>query len=268
MLPSGFEARLAVFGQALDALLGQPSMAALARVEQAASQVLHHDLGDRPGTRVERVQMALRLARWLVAAQATGARAPTKASPGPGLPTWHSAMPRMAPMWIGRGSSCWGGMNWPRCPRPTGCWPRGCGSGAKPSISGLPRRSRPGTSNPPRPRIACRSSRCWSTPGPLARQAPVLFLVVDGLSLPVFRESVRTWCAPAGWSRSPRSSQRPGRHRGPADGHRDQPGEPAGRATDRRGGTPGKDGLRRPWGPAGGVQVGGQTHPVPQGRTR
>ncbi|WP_295442685.1 BREX-2 system phosphatase PglZ [uncultured Thiodictyon sp.] len=189
VLPSGFEARLSVFGLALDALLGQASMAALVRVEQAASQVLQHDLGDRPGTRVARVQMALRLARWLVAAQAPGAAPATKASLATGFPN-------LAQRYATDGAY----VDWARI--------KLLGGDELAALSATYRvlaarvRERREDFNQrfaaalatwnlePAPAADCLpvESVLEQFLAPLARQAPVLFLVVDGLSLPVFRE--------------------------------------------------------------------------------
>jgi hypothetical protein len=193
VLPSGFEARLAVFGQALDTLLGQASMAALARVEQAASQVLHHDLGDRPGTRIERVQMALRLARWLVAASvptpAPGAAPPTKASPAPGLPT-------LAQDYATEGAY----VDWARF-KLLGGDELAALSATYGVLAARVRERREAFNQrfaaalatwnlEPSPAVECLpvESVLEQVLAPLARQAPVLFLVVDGLSLPIFRE--------------------------------------------------------------------------------
>lgn len=66
VLPSGFEARLVAFGNALRYLVAKPTADALADVERAASAVLSHHQGQSLNARSERVQMALRLSRWLV----------------------------------------------------------------------------------------------------------------------------------------------------------------------------------------------------------
>lgn len=64
-LPGGLEQRLAALGQAIDAYVGAPSEAALARVEDSADLVLHHHLSPHQPLRAERVRMARRLVRWL-----------------------------------------------------------------------------------------------------------------------------------------------------------------------------------------------------------
>jgi hypothetical protein len=66
VLPSGFEARLVVFADAIARLVARPTRETLADSELAAGRALDHRLGRVQSARAERVRMALRLARWLV----------------------------------------------------------------------------------------------------------------------------------------------------------------------------------------------------------
>ncbi|WP_174436286.1 BREX-2 system phosphatase PglZ [Azospirillum brasilense] len=66
VLLAGFEARLAVFAEALaDALGTAGPAAALAALEAAADRIMAHDQASFQKGRAERVTMALRLVRWL-----------------------------------------------------------------------------------------------------------------------------------------------------------------------------------------------------------
>ena len=189
VLPSGFEARLAVFGQALETLLGQPSLTALARVEQAATQVLHHDLGDRPGTRSERMQMALRLARWLVAAGAPTLEPATKVPPATGLPA-------LAQGYAAEGAY----VDWARF-KLLGGDELAALSATYKVLAARVRERREAFNQRFAAALAAwnlepsLAAACLPVEAvlehlvaPLARQAPVLLLVVDGMSLPVLRE--------------------------------------------------------------------------------
>jgi hypothetical protein len=194
VLPSGFEARLALFGQVLETLLGQPSLAALAGVEQSADRVLQHALGERPGTRVERVQMALRLARWLVATPASTPALPTpplpiKASPTPSLPI-------LAQDYATQGAY----VDWARL-KLLGGDELAALSATYAVLAARVRERREAFNQQfaaalkhwnaePSPAADCLPVEAVLDDllAPLARQAPVLLLVIDGLSLPVFRE--------------------------------------------------------------------------------
>jgi hypothetical protein len=64
-LPAGLEQRLADLAQAIEAYLAESSDAALGRVEDCADLVLQHHLSSQQPLRAERVRMARRLVRWL-----------------------------------------------------------------------------------------------------------------------------------------------------------------------------------------------------------
>lgn len=72
-LPSGLDQRLQDFAAALSAHVSEPSTAHLEQLELHADLALKHALLTAQPTRAERVEMARRLARWLMApSQATG----------------------------------------------------------------------------------------------------------------------------------------------------------------------------------------------------
>jgi hypothetical protein len=200
-LPSGFAARLSLFGQALDTLLVQPSLAALAGVEQAASQVLRHDLGDRPGTRIERVQMALRLARWLIAT----ARGGFETHPYDKAPV-ALTLPTLAQGYATDGAY----VDWARL-KLLGGDELAALSATYRVLAARVRERREAFNQQfaaalqrwntePNPAADCLpvESVLGRLLGPLAQQTPVLLLVVGGLSLPVFRELCGD-LARAGW---------------------------------------------------------------------
>ncbi len=64
VLPLGLEQRLVRYALALEAQLAQPGETALAEVEEAANAVLLHHLAATQVLRMERVRMARRLVRW------------------------------------------------------------------------------------------------------------------------------------------------------------------------------------------------------------
>lgn len=64
LLPLGLEQRLERFAAALGAHVKRPVEATIAEVEEAANAVLQHHLSATQGLRIERVRMARRLARW------------------------------------------------------------------------------------------------------------------------------------------------------------------------------------------------------------
>nr|WP_259374461.1 BREX-2 system phosphatase PglZ [Calidifontimicrobium sp. SYSU G02091] len=64
--PAGLEQRLALFADALVALLDDAGEATAAAVEEAAGDVLRHRLAGLQPLRMERVRMARRLGRWLL----------------------------------------------------------------------------------------------------------------------------------------------------------------------------------------------------------
>lgn len=67
-LPSGFEARLAAFAEGLQRAISNKDTPTLANLERLAARVRDHALAAQFAVRVERVDMAVRLARWWLAA--------------------------------------------------------------------------------------------------------------------------------------------------------------------------------------------------------
>jgi hypothetical protein len=66
-LPSGFEARLSECSRLLRQFVAEPSTGVLRALEQASARVREHALAAAAPARVERVTMATRLARWMLA---------------------------------------------------------------------------------------------------------------------------------------------------------------------------------------------------------
>jgi hypothetical protein len=63
-LPSGLEARLATFADGLQCCLANKDAQSLAELQRLAASVAEHTLAPQSENRVERVEMAVRLARW------------------------------------------------------------------------------------------------------------------------------------------------------------------------------------------------------------
>lgn len=79
-LPGGLDQRLCAFAQALDAHVVAPAEATLAEVERQADHALAHALLQAQAPRAERVEMARRLARWLLTPLPAAAALPEAAS--------------------------------------------------------------------------------------------------------------------------------------------------------------------------------------------
>lgn len=76
VLPSSLDQRLADFALALSAHTAEPNEAKLQQVELKADRALKHILMNEQRPRMERVEMARRLARWLLSPMASGASLP------------------------------------------------------------------------------------------------------------------------------------------------------------------------------------------------
>lgn len=76
VLPSSLDQRLIDFASALSAHAVEPTEVNLQRVEQQADRALTHVLMNDQRPRMERVEMARRLARWLLSPMASGASLP------------------------------------------------------------------------------------------------------------------------------------------------------------------------------------------------
>jgi hypothetical protein len=67
VLPLGLEQRLGFFADALKAFIAEPSTAQIQAIERAADAVARHAHADPASTRMLRVNMAVRLCRWMMA---------------------------------------------------------------------------------------------------------------------------------------------------------------------------------------------------------
>jgi len=76
VLPSALDQRLTEFAHALSAHVAEPTQAHLQQVESCADRVLRHALANEQKPRMERVEMARRLARWLLTPMVLGASLP------------------------------------------------------------------------------------------------------------------------------------------------------------------------------------------------
>lgn len=76
VLPSALDQRLKDFASALSAHATEPTEATLLQVELQADRALKHTLMNEQRPRMERVEMARRLARWLLSPMACGASLP------------------------------------------------------------------------------------------------------------------------------------------------------------------------------------------------
>jgi hypothetical protein len=179
VLPSGFEARLNECGERLRDLLANPGAATSAALEHCAARVRDHLLARSATARVERVEMATRLARWLV------------------LPTAKpSGLDAHVSQYVADGAF----VDWARLKLLGGDQLAGL-SAAFGALAAQARELREDQN-----RAFAESLKAWNQTGstsgavvlietildalvaPLAEVAPVLVLVVDGLSLPVFAE--------------------------------------------------------------------------------
>lgn len=188
LLPAGFEARLEAFGSALQsASAGDARTADLALRARA---VLSHGFAARTPARTERVRMAARIARWLAAG------GQTLPAPGafPAAYTQHGAFVDLARMKLMGGDEL---------------------AGLSSAYGALAERVR--TQREQENAGFAKALAQWNREGgeidgcvpveqvlervlgPVASATPVLLLVVDGLSLPIFEELARDVAA-HGWS--------------------------------------------------------------------
>jgi hypothetical protein len=76
VLPTALDQRLMDFAQALSAHAAEPTEAALQQVELRTDRALKHVMAGAQKSRMERVEMARRLARWLLSPSVSGASLP------------------------------------------------------------------------------------------------------------------------------------------------------------------------------------------------
>ena len=187
VLPLGLEQRLGLLADAFRAFIGEPSSARLQVIERAADSVARHAHADPAGTRLLRVKMAVRLCRWLLADRpASQGRA--------GRPL--SGFADLAHRYAGEGAF----VDWARCKLIGGDDLPGLSSAfvalraaARQQADAFNRSFAEALqiwNREPRAEAACLPVEAIVERllAPLARQAPVLLLVADGLSYPIFRE--------------------------------------------------------------------------------
>ena len=129
VLPSALDRRLIDFAAALSAHAVEPSEVNLQQVELQADRALKHELMNQQQPRMERVEMARRLARWLVSPM----------SSGESLSDSVECKPTRVLTLTGQGSGCSGAMNSQSCPTPMQRfgWPLSFAATPLPSV--LPR---------------------------------------------------------------------------------------------------------------------------------
>ncbi len=198
VLPSGLEARLAAFGASLEAFVAVSNALNLTALESASTRVRAHHLAAASEARAERVEMAVRLARWLL-------------SPSPASVGFDDAVFDYAAngAHVDRATlKLFGGDQNASLSRAFG------------RLSALVQRRRESMNQ-----AFAATLKVWNETGSttssvvpiervlddvvasIAQHAPVLLLVVDGLSLPVFFELERD-LARLGWSTlAPESSK-------------------------------------------------------------
>jgi hypothetical protein len=205
VLPLGLEQRLALLADALKAFIAGPATAQLQVIEGAADSVTRHAHADPTSTRMLRVNMAVRLCRWMMAE-----RPDSKGSSG----RQASGFAELAQGYAHQGAF----VDWARF--------KLLGGDELPGLSSAfvalrdAARTRAEAFNQsfakalqvwnrePRAEPACMPVEAIVERflAPLAKQSPVLLLVADGLSYPIFRElfedlETRGWdeqvtCAP------------------------------------------------------------------------
>ena len=187
VLPLGLEQRLGLLAEALQAFITEPSAVRLQAAERAADSAARHDHADAASTRMLRLQMALRLCRWLVACQPEGKGRSGRAAAG---------FQELAQIYAREGAF----VDWARF--------KLIGGDELPGLSSSyvalrdAARSQADAFNQsfaealqvwnrePRAEAACMPVEAIleRLVAPLAQQAPVLLLVADGLSYSIFRE--------------------------------------------------------------------------------
>ena len=190
VLPSGFDARLVQVAEALTLFLDDARSRAVEQVERAAERALSHDACGAATTRSERVLMALRLSRWLATS-----------------PALSSSFETLAMTYAREGAF----VDWGRL-KLMGGDEIAAMSRAYGLLSDAARERREKLN-----RVFVEALRAWNSEGspkgvcvpieqvlddvlsPLAQKCPVLLLVVDGLSFPIFRELCGD-LERAGWS--------------------------------------------------------------------
>lgn len=192
LLPLGLEQRLERFALALEAHVERPTEATVAEVEDVANAVLQHHLCGTQGPRIERVRMARRLARWWLRPVAAAS----------------TDLDALAARQVDDGAY----VDWART-RLLGGDELAVLSTAYANLRSAVQERREASARAFAQALA-QSLKAARTPGPrtvpledglarvvapLARHHPVLMLVVDGLSVAIFRELFER-CERHGWS--------------------------------------------------------------------
>ncbi len=186
-LPLGLEQRLGLLADALKAFIAEPSMALLQAIEGSADAVAHHALADAASTRMLRVQMAVRLCRWMMADRPE--RKGRSGRPATGFADLVQSCAREGAF-----------VDWARFKLIGGDELPGLSSAFVALRDAAPKKadafnqtfaqSLQVWNREPRAEAACMRVEAIieRVPAPLARQTPVLLLVADGLSYSIFRE--------------------------------------------------------------------------------
>jgi len=268
VLPLGLEQRLGLLVDAFTAFIVEPSPARLQVIERAADSVACHTHADPASTRLLRVKMAVRLCRWLLADRpASQGRA--------GRPL--SGFADLAHRYAGEGAF----VDWARCKLIGGDDLPGLSSAfvalraaARQQADAFNRSFAEALqiwNREPRAEAACLPVEAIVERllAPLARQAPVLLLVADGLSYSMFRElgedlEALGWDEQLAW---PTPTLAVG-IAAPADDHRSEPQQPVvGPPGGRRGGA-GEERVRDTSGPRRRVARRHGAGGISQGRSR
>jgi hypothetical protein len=225
VLPAALDQRLEDFALALTAHVAEPSEANLAQVELQADRALRHTLVAAQKPRMERVEMARRLARWLMNATPTASSLQTAVAwqsdqgafvdwarfrllGGDELPDLSQAYSACREAVIARRNAF-----------------------AKPFAQALVQWN--AQKPAPEGRIIPMESVLEHVLAPIAAAHPTLLLVMDGLSTSIFRELFAR-IASHGWAEMvPSSRAAAGRRGRAANDHRGEPRQPAVWAADR-----------------------------------
>lgn len=179
VLPSGFNARLVDFANAVTAFLIDKPLRVTEAVERLAERTLNHDVSRAAVTRSERVQMALRLCRWLAASStaATGFETLVMSYAHEGAFVDWARLKLLGGDEIAAVSKSYGMLS----------------DAAREQREMLNRgfaEALRGWNLEAAPKASCVAIEevLERVVAPLAQSSPVLLLVMDGLSFPIFRE--------------------------------------------------------------------------------
>jgi hypothetical protein len=180
LLPSAMDQRMRAFAEALAAHVATPNAAHLARVEQSADSVLKHSLCATQQQRMDRVEMARRLARWLMlpAPPATTVNAALGWQADEGSFVDWARFKLLGGDELNELSSAYGALRAATIARRNGF--------DQPFAQALQQWNSQATSSDGR--VITVESVLDQVVGPIAASQPVLLLVMDGLSTSIYRE--------------------------------------------------------------------------------